>query len=96
MPLQSTQLRHRSYKTGILTFNPHFVPHANLLSLVRDEMGLAVEISPDDSVAIDRSLDGSRFGERIGWQAPTWREMVAAMVADPTPYSRSEVQHAGE
>jgi dTDP-4-dehydrorhamnose reductase len=45
-----------------------------------------VTIEPSDDVRIDRSLDGSRFAAATGWTAPDWGAMVAAMVADPTPY----------
>jgi dTDP-4-dehydrorhamnose reductase len=57
-----------------------------LLGLIRDAYDVDVEIEPTDGVAIDRSLDGTRFGEASGIQSPTWPKMVREMAGDPTPY----------
>lgn len=53
----------------------------DLLVLVARRWGRAVEIVPDDRVAIDRSLDGTRFEAATGWRAPPWPELVARMHA---------------
>jgi dTDP-4-dehydrorhamnose reductase len=52
-----------------------------LLKLVREIYGKGIEIIPDDSVTIDRSLDGSRFNAATGYSAPSWRELVSQMHA---------------
>ncbi len=57
-----------------------------LLELLRDAYGISLEIVPDDALAIDRSLDSSRFREATGWTPPAWPEMIAAMAADEAPY----------
>lgn len=57
-----------------------------LLHMLRDGYRLTAEISPDDSVKIDRSLDSSRFRDATGWLPPSWQEMIDQMVGDPTPY----------
>lgn len=57
-----------------------------LLSDLRDAVGAAIEIDPDPSLVIDRSLDSSRFRAATGWEPPTWAEMLAALATDPTPY----------
>lgn len=53
----------------------------DLLVLVARRWGRAVEIVPDDRVAIDRSLDGTRFEAATGWRAPPWPELVRRMHA---------------
>jgi len=53
----------------------------DLLEAVRSALGLEVEIEPDDSVRIDRSLDASGFTSATGWQAPDWDEMVTELAA---------------
>lgn len=53
----------------------------DLLQLVNDEYGRALEIEPDDKLRIDRSLDGSRFREATGYVAPAWPRLVAEMRA---------------
>ena len=50
-----------------------------LLRLVASAYGKSTEIVPDDRVAIDRSLDGSRFSEATGYTAPPWPELVRRM-----------------
>ena len=47
-----------------------------------------VQIDPDDAVHCHRHLDGRRFRELTGFQAPPWPELVAELAADPTPYDR--------
>ncbi|MHB1195132.1 MAG: dTDP-4-dehydrorhamnose reductase family protein [Longimicrobiales bacterium] len=51
----------------------------DLISLCADVYGHPVEIVPDDTVAVDRSLNGTRFQQATGYRAPTWPEMVRAM-----------------
>jgi len=58
----------------------------DLLLLIRDAFGLRVEVRPTPEPAIDRSLDGSRFGRETGLEAPDWPAMIAAAAGDPTPY----------
>jgi len=50
-----------------------------LLRLVASAYGKSTEIVPDDQIAIDRSLDGSRFSEATGYTAPPWPELVRRM-----------------
>lgn len=58
-----------------------------LLGLVKDAYGReAVRICPDDELRIDRSLDSSRFRETVGYQPPSWPDMIARMASDPLPY----------
>ncbi|MGO7134376.1 dTDP-4-dehydrorhamnose reductase family protein [Rhizobium leguminosarum] len=51
----------------------------DLLKLVAKVYGKAIEIAPDDSVRIDRSLDGTKFRESTGYVAPAWPELIEAM-----------------
>ncbi|MDK4736446.1 SDR family oxidoreductase [Rhizobium sp. CNPSo 3490] len=51
----------------------------DLLKLVAKAYGKAIEIAPDDSVRIDRSLDGTKFRESTGYVAPAWPELIEAM-----------------
>ena len=67
----------------------------DLLVLLNDAFGRGLTIEPDDSLRIDRSLDGTRFGNATGYSAPAWPDMVADMAADPTPYGRWRAQDVG-
>jgi dTDP-4-dehydrorhamnose reductase len=51
----------------------------HLLRLVAAEYGKEIEIDPDDSVAIDRSLDSSRFRQVTGFNPDSWPELIRRM-----------------
>ncbi len=57
-----------------------------LLRLIDAAYGAGVSVEPDESVVIDRSLDGSRFRTATGLSFPAWPALVERMAADPTPY----------
>lgn len=50
-----------------------------LLLLVRDIYGKSIDVVADDTVVIDRSLDGSRFANETGYIAPSWPDLVKLM-----------------
>lgn len=58
----------------------------DLLTLVQQTYGLAVEIEPDETFVCDRSLNGSRFRAATNLVPPSWPDMVTDMLNDPTPY----------
>lgn len=51
----------------------------DLLELIAAAYGRQTTIIPDDTVKIDRSLDGSRFRAATGYVAPAWPELVRRM-----------------
>jgi dTDP-4-dehydrorhamnose reductase len=59
-----------------------------LLRMIRDRFGLEIEIEPDPSVRIDRSLDSSRLRERVGWNPPEWEEMIAELAEEESDAER--------
>ena len=59
-----------------------------LLAGLRSVLEADIEITPDESLVIDRSLDSDRFREWTGWRPESWPEMLAELAADPTPYDR--------
>lgn len=54
----------------------------DLLTKIKERMGLTVQIDPDASVCIDRSLDSSRFRREFGYTPPTWDEMTKELAND--------------
>ena len=52
-----------------------------LLKRFADAFDRDVEIVPDESVVIDRSLDGSRFAAATGIATPSWDEMLRRLAA---------------
>lgn len=53
----------------------------SLLKLVAEMYHKEIEIVPDDSVCIDRSLDSSRFQQAAGYIPPLWPELIKSMQA---------------
>jgi dTDP-4-dehydrorhamnose reductase len=52
-----------------------------LLTLVAQVYGKAIEITPDSGLVIDRSLDSSRFRAAAGYQPPSWPALIKFMHA---------------
>ncbi|MCL6419727.1 dTDP-4-dehydrorhamnose reductase family protein [Aestuariirhabdus haliotis] len=51
----------------------------DLLQLVSNQYGKQVKIVPDAELVIDRSLDGARFRDATGYNAPAWPDLVKLM-----------------
>lgn len=52
-----------------------------LLQEIAKQYGHNVEVIADDAVAIDRSLDSSRFRQATGYAPPAWPDLIATMRA---------------
>lgn len=74
--------------TGVWHVAAEPISKFDLLTLFKQTYGLAIEIEPDGTFACDRSLNGVRFRETTGIEAPTWPAMIEQMHADPTPYEQ--------
>lgn len=53
-----------------------------LLGIVNEVYGRDVEITPDDAVVIDRSLNGTKFSHETGFVSPSWKELIETMHSD--------------
>ncbi|MBC3419419.1 SDR family oxidoreductase [Pseudomonas sp. RW3S2] len=53
----------------------------DLLQIVAAQYGKDITIVPDDKLVIDRSLEGGRFREATGYEAPPWPELIRIMWA---------------
>lgn len=51
----------------------------DLLQLAAAAYAKNIEIVPDDTLVIDRSLNADRFNTATGYQPPSWFELVSAM-----------------
>lgn len=51
----------------------------DLLTLVAQAYGKTIDITPDDNLAIDRSLDSTRFRQATDYQTQPWPELVRQM-----------------
>ncbi|CAG0955882.1 partial dTDP-4-dehydrorhamnose reductase, partial [Anaerolineae bacterium] len=59
----------------------------DLLSIVRRAYGLDIGITKNESVRIDRSLNGERFSAATGFEAPSWSHLVELMYEDYVNHS---------
>lgn len=51
----------------------------DLLTVVAEVYGKTIEIVPDETLKIDRSLDSTQFRATTGYQPPAWREMIEGL-----------------
>ncbi|MCL2403070.1 MAG: SDR family oxidoreductase [Coriobacteriia bacterium] len=58
----------------------------SLLKLLAEKMGWSVDLTPDDSLKVDKSLDSSRFQIATGWRQTTWDSMLENMAAEYCNY----------
>lgn len=79
-------IEHHPTLTGLHQVAGPWISKHDLLCLAREAFGLDVEIVPDDTEVSDRTLCGDRFCAATEFVAPSWREMLAEVAADPTPY----------
>lgn len=56
----------------------------DLLVLASKAFGHPIEIQPDSTVVIDRSLDSTRFFQATGFVSPDWHEMIKDMAVTNT------------
>ena len=64
---------------GVYHLSADPISKHDLLSIVKDVYSKQVEIIPDDSLVIDRSLDSSRFCHTTGFVPKAWPDLVKAM-----------------
>ena len=54
----------------------------DLLTMIKEELRLEVEIIPDRQVHNDRSLDGSAFAHEFSYRPPTWKKMARGLAEE--------------
>jgi dTDP-4-dehydrorhamnose reductase len=69
----------RSDMRGVYHVAADPISKHDLVSLIARTYDLPIEIEPDDTLVIDRSLDATRFRALTGYVAPAWPKMVRAM-----------------
>lgn len=74
------------YLEGLYHVSSDPINKYDLLNLVKQRLGIKIEIEKDEEVRIDRTLDSTRFREATGFVPLPWPEMVDRMFSDPTPY----------
>jgi len=65
--------------TGLYHVSAEPIDKLSLLKLVAKVYGKDIQITPDEYVQIDRSLNSTRFQQITGYVPPTWPELVKNM-----------------
>ena len=81
-------LRSPKALSGLYQVSVDPISKYDLLYLLNDAYRAGATIRPDDTVAIDRSLDSTRFREATSFKPRPWTELVAEMAGDATPYDQ--------
>lgn len=68
--------------SGLYHVSSEPISKFDLLGLVDQQYNKMIEIEPDDSFVIDRSLDSSPFRKNTGYQPPSWGELIEMMHRD--------------
>lgn len=64
---------------GLFHVSAESINKFDLLTLIASAYRKTIHITPDDKLAIDRSLDSSRFRHATGYQPQPWPELVRRM-----------------
>jgi dTDP-4-dehydrorhamnose reductase len=65
--------------TGLYHVSSAPISKYELLKLISAQYGKKIQIEPDNSVRIDRSLNSSKFRSQTGYNPPTWTELIRDM-----------------
>lgn len=79
-------IQHQSELQGLWHVASEPISKFDLLTLVKEEYHLDIEIEPDITVKINRSLNAKKFKEKTNIKIPSWTTMIQEMHQDPTPY----------
>lgn len=75
--------------SGVYHLSADPISKKDLLSLVAQTYGKEIEIIPDSTVDIDRSLNSERFRKATGYVPASWPDLIQAMYRDQLDQIRS-------
>jgi dTDP-4-dehydrorhamnose reductase len=70
------------HASGLYHVSSAPISKLELLTKIKEKLGISVQIVPDESFGIDRSLDSSRFRKEFGYMPPEWDGMVEELTND--------------
>lgn len=70
------------HASGLYHVSSAPISKLELLTEIKEKLELPVEIMPDESFSIDRSLDSSKFRKEFDYMPPAWDDMLAELVND--------------
>ncbi len=75
-------LERHAAASGLYHLSSSAISKYDLLMRLGERLARPVEIIPDDSVRIDRSLDSSRFRAEFAYTPPSWEVMLDELAED--------------
>jgi len=85
-----------SNMTGLYHVSSNPISKYELIKLIKVQYNRKIQIVPEDSVTLDRSLDSTIFRSQMGYNPPTWTELVRRMYDDYLQGPYQNVQAEGE
>lgn len=79
-------ITHHPDLAGLYHISSGPITKFHLLELLNQYFEADVNIEPSDEVAIDRSLDSSKFRAATGFEPAGWEDMIAQMANSHKPY----------
>ena len=67
---------------GIYHVSSNPISKYDLLSLIRTQFDLPIDLIPDEKFHCDRSLDSSRFRREFQYVPPSWERMIEELATD--------------
>jgi len=68
--------------SGIYHVSSDPISKFDLLSIIKENLKLPIEIIPDESFSCDRSLDSTKFRQEFDYHPPSWEEMIDELCKD--------------
>lgn len=65
--------------SGLFHVSAEPIAKYDLLRLIAEAYRISIDIIPDDTLCIDRSLDSSKFSAATGYISPGWEEIINIM-----------------
>lgn len=72
-------LQTRTEARGMFQVSSEPIDKHSLLLLIKQHLHSEIEVVPDTTVKIDRSLDSTPFRDYFGYTPPSWPEMIAEL-----------------
>lgn len=72
--------------SGLFHIGSEKLSKYELLLLMKEAFRTNIDIVPDHKFICKRDLIDTKFKEATGFQSPTWKDMMANIAKDPTPY----------
>ena len=74
--------------SGLYHVSVDAIDKYSLLSLIAKVYGKKIEISIDEEVCIDRSLNSTKFQRSTGYRMPSWNSLVEKMYANKSRWTK--------